>query len=168
MTKVETIQPDRSQLFHITNAIVDDITNWSALRAHDGNNISVLDWGRLSSLLNTTLKDAMPKATIEHQLLEDFDSWLPYTRDIDSVHNIVSLIVCGHIVRHLEKDDTILNDVSKVLKGKLGYIARTGMDVVIPNHDHQIAMMLVGRDEELARKQASVDVKRAIDAGLKL
>lgn len=148
--------------------IVEGMINWENLYRHDAMNVTAFDWERFGSILNRSLKNAVPDMKVDDDILNDFTMWLPYTRDVTFVRDTIIDITQSHLTSHFLDDIAPLRSIAKSLKLRLNYISRQQMEPITPSSDHHIALMIAGSNEELTRKRDRVDVERARDAGLDL
>lgn len=151
-----------------TMEIVDGMINWDNLHRYEARNVTPFDWERFGSILNRSLKHAVPDMQVHDDILEDFTMWLPYTRDLTFVRDTLVDITNSHLQSHFLGSEDPLRSVAKSLKLRLNFISKQQLEPITPSSEHHIGLMVVGYDEDLNRKRNKVDVQRAVDAGLKL
>lgn len=151
-----------------TMEIVDALINWDNLYRHNAMNVTAFDWERFGSILNRSLKTAVPDMKIDDDVLNDFTMWLPYTRDVTFVRDTIIDITQSHMTAHFMEDPSPLLSIAKSLRLRLNYISKQQMEPITPSSDYHIALMISSSNEDLQRKRDRVDVQRAHDAGLNL
>lgn len=158
----------RAKIQAAATDLVDSMLNWDNLFRHEAKNLSPFDWERIGSVLNQSLKQAVPNMKIYDDVLEDFSMWLPYTRDVIFVRDTMLDITNSHLSAHILGDDQPIRSITKSLKLRLNFIHKQNMEPITPSSEYQIGLMVAGYDDEFTRKRDKLDVQRAVDAGLKL